>query len=147
MVPEPAAPSAASEAEFDPDSPDKQSESALRSLIERIEGEVRTLQLGSFNQSDALALGLLLVEMATGRKLPVAIDIRRNEHVFFHVSLPAPHRTTKSGWRKRAGRRSGMPSRRFWSVSRAASAEEALKTTAGSTRLAMHLMAGHSLCM
>ena len=88
MDPEPAAPSAASEAEFDPDSQAEQSESALHSLIARIEDEVRTLQLGSFNQSDALTLGLLLVEMATGRKLPVAIDIRRNEHVFFHVSLP-----------------------------------------------------------
>jgi uncharacterized protein (UPF0303 family) len=88
MVPEPAAPTAAAQAEFDPDSPDRQSEPALRSLIARIEGEVRALQLGSFSQSDALALGLLLVEMATGRKLPVAIDIRRNEHILFHVSLP-----------------------------------------------------------
>jgi uncharacterized protein (UPF0303 family) len=33
-------------------------------------------------------LGLLLVDLATQRNLPVAIDIRRNEHVLFHVSLP-----------------------------------------------------------
>lgn len=88
MVPEPTAPPAESETEFDPDSPDKQPESALQSLIDRIEGEVRTLQLGSFSQADALALGLLLVDLATERKLPVAIDIRRKEHVLFHVSLP-----------------------------------------------------------
>ncbi|WP_456506228.1 heme-degrading domain-containing protein [Arthrobacter sp. UYCu723] len=48
----------------------------------------RTLQLSSFSQADALALGLLLVDLATGRKLPVAIDIRRNKHVLFHASLP-----------------------------------------------------------
>lgn len=86
MVPEPI--DLPTEPEFDPDSRAEQSEPALRSLIERIEGEIRTLQLGSFSQADALALGLLLVEMATERKLPVAIDIRRNEHVLFHVSLP-----------------------------------------------------------
>jgi uncharacterized protein (UPF0303 family) len=73
---------------FDPDSPDEQPQAALVSLIERIEGEIRALQLGSFSQADALALGLLLVDMATERNLPVAIDIRRNEHVLFHVSLP-----------------------------------------------------------
>jgi uncharacterized protein (UPF0303 family) len=86
MVPEPIG--LPTEPEFDPDSRAEQSESALRSLIESIEGEIRTLQLGSFSQADALALGLLLVEMATERKLPVAIDIRRNEHVLFHISLP-----------------------------------------------------------
>jgi len=75
-------------AEFDPDAPAEQPESALLSLIERIEGEVRTLQLDSFNQADALQLGLLLVDLATERSLPIAIDIRRNEHVLFHVSLP-----------------------------------------------------------
>lgn len=88
MVPEPTDPSAESETEFDPDSPDNQPKSALRSLIERIEGEVRSLQLSSFSQADALALGLLLVDMATERNLPIAIDIRRNEHVLFHASLP-----------------------------------------------------------
>ncbi|GAP55176.1 UPF0303 protein RHE_CH02903 [Arthrobacter sp. Hiyo6] len=88
MVTEPAVPSTESENEFDPDSPDTQTASALRSLIERIETEVSTLQLSRFNQADALALGLLLVDMATERNLPIAIDIRRNKHVLFHVSLP-----------------------------------------------------------
>ncbi|GAA5200087.1 heme-degrading domain-containing protein [Arthrobacter gyeryongensis] len=77
-----------SEPEFDPDSHDEQPEAALHSLIERLENEVSALHLNSFNQADALALGLLLVELATKRNLPVAIDIRRNEHVLFHVSLP-----------------------------------------------------------
>jgi hypothetical protein len=120
---------------FDPDSPDEQPQAALVSLIERIEGEIRALQLSSFSQADALALGLLLVDMATERNLPVAIDIRRNEHVLFHVSLPGA--TPDNGWRKRAERRSGTPNLRFWSVSRADSAGEPWRTTAGSTRHAM----------
>ncbi|WP_442542648.1 heme-degrading domain-containing protein [Arthrobacter sp. KN11-1C] len=77
-----------SEQEFDPDSREEQPEAALHSLIEHLEYEVSALHLNGFNQADALALGLLLVELATRRDLPVAIDIRRNEHVLFHVSLP-----------------------------------------------------------
>lgn len=88
MVPEVMDPPAASETEFDPDSAGGQPESALQSLIARTENEVRTLQLSRFSQADALALGLLLVNLATERNLPIAIDIRRNKHVLFHVSLP-----------------------------------------------------------
>ena len=77
-----------SEQEFDPDAREEQPEAALHSLIEHLEYEVGALHMNGFNQADALALGLLLVELATRRDLPVAIDIRRNEHVLFHVSLP-----------------------------------------------------------
>lgn len=84
----PNGPITAAATEFDPDSRDEQPESALQSLIERIEGEMHSLQLSSFSQADALALGLLLVDLATRRSLPIAIDIRRNKHVLFHVSLP-----------------------------------------------------------
>lgn len=75
------------EAEFDPDSAAAQPESSLRSLIGRIEHEMATLQFGSFSQTEALALGLLLVELGTSRNLPIAIDIRRNAHILFHASL------------------------------------------------------------
>ncbi|MGM7778829.1 heme-degrading domain-containing protein [Arthrobacter sp. KNU-44] len=78
----------ASEQEFDPDSRAEQPEAALKALIKRLENEVSDLHLHSFDQADALALGLLLVKLATRRNLPVAIDIRRNGHVLFHVSLP-----------------------------------------------------------
>lgn len=88
MVHESTDPNAVSEREFDPDSQEEQPEAALRALIARLENEVSALHLKSFNQADALALGLLLVDLATRRNLPVAIDIRRNEHVLFHVSLP-----------------------------------------------------------
>lgn len=78
----------ASETEFDPDSQDEQPVAALQSLIQRLENEVDALHLNSFSQADALALGLLLVDLATQRNLPIAIDIRRNSHILFHVSLP-----------------------------------------------------------
>jgi uncharacterized protein (UPF0303 family) len=78
----------AQEKEFEPDFTGEQPESALQSLIERIETEVQTLQFDSFSQADALSLGLLLVELGKQRNLPIAIDIRRSEHVLFHVSLP-----------------------------------------------------------
>ncbi len=81
-------PSHAPEMEFDPDFKGEQPESALEALIERIENEVQTLQFDGFSQADALSLGLVLVELGTERNLPIAIDIRRSEHVLFHVSLP-----------------------------------------------------------
>jgi uncharacterized protein (UPF0303 family) len=74
--------------EFDPDSAAEQPEDTLRSLIGRIEHEMASLQFESFSQSDALDLGLLLVELGTARNLPIAIDVRRSAHVLFHVSLP-----------------------------------------------------------
>ena len=74
--------------EFDPDSTADQAEGTLRSLIGSIEHEMATLQFAGFNQTNALDLGLLLVELGTERSLPIAIDIRRGAHVLFHVSLP-----------------------------------------------------------
>lgn len=56
-------------------------------LIGRIEAETQTLRFATFDQRDALALGLLLVDLATTRELPIAIDIRRDQHVLFHASL------------------------------------------------------------
>ena len=75
-------------AEFDPDFLGEQPASALHALIKRTEDEMQTLHFGKFDQDDALALGLVLVNLGTTRKLPIAIDIRRNQHVLFHVSLP-----------------------------------------------------------
>lgn len=74
-------------ADFDPDYPGQQPEEALTALIERIEAETQTLRLTKFDQRDALVLGLLLVDLATTRMLPIAIDIRRDQHILFHASL------------------------------------------------------------
>lgn len=80
--------SSAPATEFDPDSGAPQPEASLQALIGRIEHEIATLQFGSFSQTEAIRLGLLLVELGTSRNLPIAIDIRRNAHVLFHASLP-----------------------------------------------------------
>jgi uncharacterized protein (UPF0303 family) len=91
------------DAGFDPDSPADQPEAALQSLIGSIEQEMATLQFGGFSQSDALDLGLLLVELGTTRSLPIAIDIRKGAHILFHVSLPGA--TADNGiWVKRKSR-------------------------------------------
>jgi uncharacterized protein (UPF0303 family) len=79
--------STAADPEFDPDYPGPQPEHALQSLIRRIEDETRTLQFTKFDRHDALALGLLLVELGTTRNLPIAIDIRQGDHILFHASL------------------------------------------------------------
>lgn len=72
---------------FDPDFVGEQPESALQELISRIEDEARTLHFTKFDQRDALALGLLLVDLGTTRALPIAIDVRRGEHILFHAAL------------------------------------------------------------
>jgi uncharacterized protein (UPF0303 family) len=74
-------------AEFDPDDPGEQPEHALLALIKRIEAETQSLRFNTFDQRDALALGMLLADMGTERRLPIAIDIRRDQHVLFHASL------------------------------------------------------------
>ena len=46
------------------------------------------LQLDRFDNDDAWALGVALVEEARRRKLPVVIDIHRAGQQLFHASLP-----------------------------------------------------------
>lgn len=101
-----------SAAEFDPDARGEQSPSALEAFIERIEEETRKLQLAKFSQEDALALGLLIIELATERELPVAVDIRRGSHILFHVSLPGatPDNDVWVERKSRTADRFGIPS-------------------------------------
>jgi uncharacterized protein (UPF0303 family) len=56
-------------------------------LIARLEDEERRLTFRRFDHADAWALGSLLVELATGRGLPVTIDIRRGRQQMFHAAL------------------------------------------------------------
>ena len=60
----------------------------FRDLIARLEEQERRLQLPRFDNADAWALGCLLVDLATGRDLPVAVDIRRGTQQLFHAALP-----------------------------------------------------------
>lgn len=101
-----------SAAEFDPDNSGEQSQPALEALIARVEEEIRKLQLAKFSQEDALALGLLIVEIATEREMPVAVDIRRGPHVLFHVSLPGatPDNDLWVEKKARTAERYGVPS-------------------------------------
>jgi uncharacterized protein (UPF0303 family) len=56
-------------------------------LIGRLEQQERDLIFTRFDYADAWRLGSLLVELATERGLPVAIDIRRGTQQLFHAAL------------------------------------------------------------
>ncbi|MFC7533131.1 heme-degrading domain-containing protein [Actinoplanes sp. GCM10030250] len=60
----------------------------LQKLIATIEEQENRLVFSRFDETDAWAVGSLLVGLATGRQLPVAIDIRRGEQQLFHAALP-----------------------------------------------------------
>ena len=57
-------------------------------LIARLEEQEQRLLFPRFDNADAWALGCLLVDVATGRDLPVAVDIRRGAQQLFHAALP-----------------------------------------------------------
>ncbi|WP_097321536.1 heme-degrading domain-containing protein [Paractinoplanes atraurantiacus] len=57
-------------------------------LIGRLEQQERDLVFTRFDNTDAWRLGSLLVAKATGKDLPVAIDIRRGTQQLFHAALP-----------------------------------------------------------
>ncbi|GGN35296.1 UPF0303 protein [Actinoplanes campanulatus] len=60
----------------------------LDQLIKDIEQQEARLVFPGFTEADAWALGCLLVNLATERRLPVAIDIRRGQQQLFHAGLP-----------------------------------------------------------
>lgn len=60
----------------------------LDELIAAIEEQERRLVFRRFDETSAWALGCLLVDLATSRALPVAVDIRRGEQQLFHAALP-----------------------------------------------------------
>jgi uncharacterized protein (UPF0303 family) len=60
----------------------------LEQELKRVEAEERELVLDSFDNQDALDLGLALVEMARARQLPIAIDVERCGQRLFHAALP-----------------------------------------------------------
>jgi uncharacterized protein (UPF0303 family) len=57
-------------------------------LIAVLEQQERRLVFTRFDNADAWRLGCLLVELATQRDLPVAVDIRRGAQQLFHAGLP-----------------------------------------------------------
>ena len=56
-------------------------------LIAELEAQERELELDRFDNADAWRLGSLLVDLASARGLPVAVDIRRGPQQLFHAGL------------------------------------------------------------
>jgi uncharacterized protein (UPF0303 family) len=57
-------------------------------LVAALEQQERRLVFDRFDNGHAWRLGCLLVELATQRELPVAVDIRRGGQQLFHAALP-----------------------------------------------------------
>ncbi|GLY03072.1 heme-degrading domain-containing protein [Actinoplanes sp. NBRC 101535] len=64
------------------------SDDDLTALITSVEQQEHHLVFPRFDEADAWELGSLLVRLATERRLPVAIDIRRGTQQLFHAALP-----------------------------------------------------------
>ena len=60
----------------------------METLLKKLEQEEQELQFIRFSNEDAVALGLGLYETAKEKHLPVTIDITRNGHQLFHLSMP-----------------------------------------------------------
>src|SRR5512142_3361379 len=60
----------------------------LEQELKRVGAEERELVLDSFDNQDALDLGLALVEKARARQLPIAVDVERCGQRLFHAALP-----------------------------------------------------------
>jgi uncharacterized protein (UPF0303 family) len=56
--------------------------------IAELEAEAATLALSAFDETTALRLGQILVDMALADGLPVVIDIRTANRTLFHAGLP-----------------------------------------------------------
>jgi uncharacterized protein (UPF0303 family) len=56
--------------------------------IAELEAEAAGLVLDAFNESAALRLGNILVDLALAEDLPVVIDIRTANRTLFHAALP-----------------------------------------------------------
>ena len=60
----------------------------METLMKQLEQEEKELQFDCFSNEDAIAIGLSLYETAKDQKLPVTIDVSRNGHQLFHLSMP-----------------------------------------------------------
>ena len=56
--------------------------------IEELEAEAAELVLPAFDETSALRLGAILVDIALAEDLPVVIDIRTPDRTLFHAALP-----------------------------------------------------------
>jgi uncharacterized protein (UPF0303 family) len=56
--------------------------------IAELEAEAAELVLDGFDETQALRLGRILVDLALAKALPVVIDIRTSDRTLFHAALP-----------------------------------------------------------
>lgn len=60
----------------------------MENLLKELEAQEQQLQFDRFSNEDAAELGLALYRTAKEKNLPVTIDITRNGHQLFHLSMP-----------------------------------------------------------
>ena len=60
----------------------------MDALLKELEAQEQELQFERFSNEDAVELGLSLYTIAKEKNLPVTIDITRNGHQLFHLSMP-----------------------------------------------------------
>ena len=60
----------------------------MEALLKQLEQEEKELQFDRFSNEDAIAIGFSLYKTAKENRLPVTIDVRRNGHQLFHLSMP-----------------------------------------------------------
>ena len=60
----------------------------MEALLKELEAQEQELQFTRFSNEDAVAVGMCLYETAKKNNLPVAIDVTRNGHQLFHLSMP-----------------------------------------------------------
>jgi uncharacterized protein (UPF0303 family) len=59
----------------------------MEDILKQLLQEEQELQFTRFNEDTAWQIGRQLVERAVSEGLPVAVDITRGDHQFFHASL------------------------------------------------------------
>ena len=60
----------------------------MEALLKELEAQEQELQFDRFSNEDAVAVGMSLYETAKKNNLPVTIDVTRNGHQLFHLSMP-----------------------------------------------------------
>ncbi len=60
----------------------------MDAILKELEAQEQELQFERFSNEDAVELGLSLYTIAKEKNLPVTIDITRNGHQLFHLSMP-----------------------------------------------------------
>ena len=60
----------------------------MEALLKELEAQEQELQFTRFSNEDAVAVGMSLYETAKKNNLPVTIDVTRNGHQLFHLSMP-----------------------------------------------------------